>query len=317
MTGEAAPAGTGGGAKHIALGVNSVEFPIQEFLGVKRCENIEIKIEQIPGLVEEKYIEFSCQADRRGGEWRISRQHHDRYPLWIETYGFPKNIRDYDSANPPVIFIIRISDEYHSRFCMLSNLPDFIGSKIKSSIKNSGIEDFQPEMGVLFSLLIPPPEDNIRVYPTAPVIPATPVAPQILVEPMLPSTSQLISSVVTRYIRDSKYGKELKDLYNYQCIFCDVLIKRPHDNPYVETCHIKPLNESGPDTTSNLLILCPNHHVEFDFGAITVDPDKMTLLHIDPANPLHGKGIHLKHQINKTFLEFHYQRWKKETLMGY
>ena len=318
MSGHAAPGGGGGGAKHIALGRNSNQFPIHEFLHVNGCGDTAITIEPIPGLVEEKRMEFACQPGRRQGEWRIARQHHDRYPLWTVNYGFPESVGSYDQDDPPVIFILRISNEYHARFCMLSRLArvsPILDGAIRNSRGNSGIEEFQPEMGALLAQSIPPPEEGKRIARGIEPLPEGEETPPE--EPEQPGTPSTTSAVVTRYIRDSRYGKELKVLYEYKCMFCDALIKRPHDTPYVETCHVKPLNEKGPDAKNNLLILCPNHHVELDFGAVTIDPDTMTLLHIDSTNPLNGKRIITKHKVDKSYLEFHFGRWKKKKLMGY
>jgi len=318
MTGEAAPARTGGGAKHIALGRNSDQFPIHEFLRVNGCGNTAITIEPIPGLVEERQMEFACQPERRKGEWRIARQHHERYPLWTVDYGFPESVDSYDQDDPPVIFILRISNEYHARFCMLSSLAGvstILDAAVRDSGKNSGIEEFQPEMGALFSQSISPPEEDKRIAMGIELTPEGKKTQQE--EPEWPGPPSTTSSVVTRYIRDSKYGRELKGLYEYKCMFCEVMIRRPHDTPYVETCHIKPLNQKGPDAKNNLLILCPNHHVELDFGTVTIDPNTMTLLHIDSTNPLNGKRIQMRHMVDKSCLEFHFGHWKKKKLMGY
>ncbi|MBC8101367.1 MAG: HNH endonuclease, partial [Cytophagales bacterium] len=39
--------------------------------------------------------------------------------------------------------------------------------------------------------------------------------------------------------------------------------------------HIRPLGQphNGPDTTDNILCLCPNHHLLFDLGAFTLEED--------------------------------------------
>ena len=35
---------------------------------------------------------------------------------------------------------------------------------------------------------------------------------------------------------------------------------------YIEAAHIKPKSQQGTETPDNILILCPNHHKEFDLG---------------------------------------------------
>lgn len=316
ISGAAAPGGGGGGAKHIALGVDSRDFPIMDFLNVSSCQDIDIKIEPITGLIEQKNITFSSQQNRRGGEWRIARQHLDRYPLWTPKYGFPRGANDYNDQNPPVIFIIKISNEYHVRFCMLSeviNISPSLKSIIESSRKNSGIEDFEQSMGNVFKIRIPPPTEESRISPSQ----TSRQVSQIRIPPVQISPPQTTSSVVTRYIRDSRYGEELKELYEHKCCFCETLIERPHDTPYVESCHIKPLNDGGPDAIENLLILCPNHHIEFDYGSISIDPRDLTLKHINRRNSLHGKQIVLRHQVNIDYLRYHFTNWRANKLMGY
>jgi putative restriction endonuclease len=45
--------------------------------------------------------------------------------------------------------------------------------------------------------------------------------------------------------------------------------------PYSEAAHIRPLGtpHNGPDTEDNILCLCPNHHVLFDNGAMSIAED--------------------------------------------
>ncbi len=319
ILGQAAPAGGGGGSRHIVLGADRDWFLIHDFLDVTRCEDTEVVFQPIHGIVEPKIIGFSCLASRRGGEWIISRQHNERYPLWTEEHGFPRDVDSYDPNDPPVILIIRISNEYHARFYMLSKLDEIapdLQEIIANSAKNSGIQTYRSEWGVLLRESIPPPQEEARII--QPSIPASggATAAQTLV-PTPPSRPATTSSTVTRYIRDSKNGRELKKLYDYKCIFCEIGVQRPHDTPYVEACHIKPLNEGGPDEKGNLLILCPNHHVEFDYGTVTINPSDMKLQHIDTANSLHDFEIQLMHDVNSVFLQFHFDQWMQRKLMGY
>lgn len=81
-------------------------------------------------------------------------------------------------------------------------------------------------------------------------------------------------SVVLRQIRDSKLSKEVKVIYDYKCQVCGIKIPTKV-GPYAEGAHIKPLGvpHNGPDTLTNILCLCPNHHVMFDNGAITLNND--------------------------------------------
>ena len=55
---------------------------------------------------------------------------------------------------------------------------------------------------------------------------------------------------------------------------CGARIETPA-GPYAEAAHITPLGapHHGPDTAENILCLCPNHHVLFDHGGVTVADD--------------------------------------------
>lgn len=78
----------------------------------------------------------------------------------------------------------------------------------------------------------------------------------------------------SRIIRDTRVSKEIKELYNYECQICGIIIEI-NGVRYAEAAHIKPLGKphNGEDTTENLICLCPNHHVMFDIGAIGIDED--------------------------------------------
>ena len=82
------------------------------------------------------------------------------------------------------------------------------------------------------------------------------------------------TSIVSRVIRNSQVGNEVKSIYNYNCQICNVRIETP-SGPYAECCHIKPLGRphNGPDTLDNVLCLCPNCHVLLDMHALHIDED--------------------------------------------
>ncbi|MBI5908921.1 MAG: HNH endonuclease [Betaproteobacteria bacterium] len=40
----------------------------------------------------------------------------------------------------------------------------------------------------------------------------------------------------------------------------------PDGRTYIETHHVIPLAENGPDSVSNVVALCPNHHRETHHG---------------------------------------------------
>lgn len=69
------------------------------------------------------------------------------------------------------------------------------------------------------------------------------------------------------YKRDNKTIAQIKVLRNFECQICRTKIKKEKGGFYIEAAHIKPKSLRGRETPDNILILCPNHHKEFDYGA--------------------------------------------------
>ena len=68
------------------------------------------------------------------------------------------------------------------------------------------------------------------------------------------------------YKRDNKIIAQLKIYRNFQCQICKLQIKKADGSFYIEAAHIEPKNKKGTESPENILILCPNHHKEFDYG---------------------------------------------------
>jgi HNH endonuclease len=68
------------------------------------------------------------------------------------------------------------------------------------------------------------------------------------------------------YKRDNKTIAQLKILRNFECQICSTKIEKSGGGYYIEAAHIKAKSDKGRETPDNILILCPNHHKEFDFG---------------------------------------------------
>ncbi len=68
------------------------------------------------------------------------------------------------------------------------------------------------------------------------------------------------------YKRDNKTVVQLKILRNYKCQICQHNIPTKEGKFYIEAAHIRPKKDQGNELPSNILILCPNHHKEFDYG---------------------------------------------------
>lgn len=88
------------------------------------------------------------------------------------------------------------------------------------------------------------------------------------------SAVKRVESVVQRQVRDSNLSRKVKAIYDHQCQVCGVRLETKAGF-YAEGAHIKPLGKphNGPDELTNILCLCPNHHVLFDNGGITLNDD--------------------------------------------
>ncbi|WP_414657035.1 YDG/SRA domain-containing protein [Deinococcus sp. VB343] len=114
--------------------------------------------------------------------------------------------------------------------------------------------------------------------------------------------------LVQRIVRDTAVARALKAMYDHHCQVCGERLETAA-GPYAEAAHIRPLGapHHGPDSADNLLCLCPNHHVLFDFGAFGIGED-LQLLGL-PGH-LH---VHPQHHLNSAHLEYHrtrYLHWK-------
>jgi putative restriction endonuclease len=75
-------------------------------------------------------------------------------------------------------------------------------------------------------------------------------------------------------VRNTAVGKRVKALHDYACQICGARLETGA-GPYAEAAHIRPLGRphNGPDVTSNVLCLCPNDHVLFDYGVFCIADD--------------------------------------------
>lgn len=100
-----------------------------------------------------------------------------------------------------------------------------------------------------------------------------------------------------RLIRnDSPIVKALKKMTGGACQFpgCGVKILKRDGTPYSEVAHIQAIGKGGKSAFGNLLVLCPNHHTEFDFGERVIELQTPT--HI--KGRLNGKPFEI-HVINE------------------
>ncbi|MGB3201456.1 MAG: YDG/SRA domain-containing protein [Nodosilinea sp.] len=112
-------------------------------------------------------------------------------------------------------------------------------------------------------------------------------------------------TTVLRIVRDTKKARQIKELYNYRCQVCGTRLEGSA-GPYAEAAHIRPLGtpHNGSDSLNNLLCLCPNHHVLFDYGAFSI-ADNLLLIGIDED----GLTLMENHQICLDNLRYHREHY--------
>jgi putative restriction endonuclease len=75
------------------------------------------------------------------------------------------------------------------------------------------------------------------------------------------------------FIRGGVFKKEIPKIYNYTCCISGMRIITDKEVQMIDACHIVPFSESGDDTISNGLSLCPNLHRAFDRGLIAINEE--------------------------------------------
>jgi len=112
--------------------------------------------------------------------------------------------------------------------------------------------------------------------------------------------------------RDRKTAAALKKLYNNRCMFCGERLQVSEDQFYSEAAHIKPIGipHGGPDKSGNMLVLCPNHHLQFDRGILSLHEFKgeLKLKSRVPGDPLNNLKVAVKHKVELDLVKWH-RRW--------
>lgn len=108
-----------------------------------------------------------------------------------------------------------------------------------------------------------------------------------------------------RIIRSTAIADYVKRVHDYSCQACGTRLATP-TGAYAEAAHIRALGRphNGPDITANILCLCPNHHVLFDFGMLTISDDLTVVDHSSGVSPGRLREIP-EHRIDPQYLAYH------------
>jgi predicted restriction endonuclease len=113
-------------------------------------------------------------------------------------------------------------------------------------------------------------------------------------------------------LRDTRLAAHIKRRYEYTCQVCRRSLLLPDNRRYAEAHHLHPLGAPhfGPDTSGNIIVVCPNHHVLFDKGAISVVPNTFVLLQPREKPSIGSQKLYVAawHHVARVHLAYHHQR---------
>jgi predicted restriction endonuclease len=72
------------------------------------------------------------------------------------------------------------------------------------------------------------------------------------------------------YKRDNRTITQIKILRDFKCQICQNTIKKKDGTYYSEAAHIEPKHRKGAESADKIVLLCPNHHKEFDLGELVI-----------------------------------------------
>lgn len=112
-------------------------------------------------------------------------------------------------------------------------------------------------------------------------------------EKMKNVSPERVEKLVSATIRkDTKIINALKKATDFKCQFptCGQRIIKKNGGFYIEVAHIKPVSQNGQSILGNLIVLCPNHHKEFDFGDLKINEQTNSKL----AGQLNGNKFEIE-----------------------
>ena len=94
-------------------------------------------------------------------------------------------------------------------------------------------------------------------------------------------SQERVTSIISHTIRkDTQIIRAFKEICEFKCQFpdCNVRIPKHTGGFYIEVAHVKAISKGGSSVIGNLLVLCPNHHKEFDYGKREIIEQTVSLI---------------------------------------
>lgn len=122
---------------------------------------------------------------------------------------------------------------------------------------------------------------------------------------------------IQRLVRNSKVVSELKEKYNNECQLCGYRIKKSNREYASEGHHIHPYNKihKGDDNSSNIIILCPNCHTQFDDLFFAIHPETgLVYCILGEEDDYHLSNLKMLdgHVLGKNYLDYTWELFKKK-----
>lgn len=230
------------------------------------------------------------------GRWK---GYENYYRIEVQNYSeLYKELRQKDFFDKYNKEIIALGDQ-HSFYALSSDKKRVLGAaqkyvaRIPDSVQELISRWFDEENIKLFSdVLISDSEDDIVISEKEKTPPGR------------------VNTTVSRIIRDTEMIRKMKKKYNNTCQICGKRIVLPNGKGYSEGHHLQKLGgaHKGPDIENNVIILCPYHHTEFDYGAIAINPETNIIEHIDKHNEFYKKPLaYERKDLGKEYLKYHFK----------
>jgi predicted restriction endonuclease len=120
-----------------------------------------------------------------------------------------------------------------------------------------------------------------------------------------------VTTTTQRIVRSTAIAQFVKMAHDYTCQVCGTRLETPA-GAYAECAHIRPLGRPhfGPDTQENVLCLCPNHHVLFDVGMLSIADDLTVTDYSTTSGPARRLREVPGHDIGREYLAYHRDHYR-------
>lgn len=290
---------------HIALGIRSSDFPIDDFLDAPGKTDAIISVAADPAHASTMQLAFSGNPKRRGGEWRIRDQYSHRHPAWTSSAGFPET---YDPKNPPFILIFKVGKSFHARFAFEKQLLALNAPSRPTGMPaaNTGIGIATTALLAAFKVADPSRFDDFLSQEG--IVSIESFDPKNITD----GRKRIIAAVIRR-LGQQAFRRKLVSAYAGQCA-----ITRCKTLWVLEAAHISPYRGLKTNTVANGLLLRADVHTLFDLALISVEPKKLIikasrLLKGSQYEALDGRGLRLPAKASfhpsGAALEYHFSQF--------